>query len=61
MTSPSMSEWEDEFVWNMRMYSFILPLFTIQTICGSMMQAIKMSKRPMEIIMAIGVIRIALF
>ena len=58
---PSMEEWKDAFVWNMRMYSFILPFFTIQTIGSSMLQAMKKSKRPMEVTMIMGVIRMFLF
>lgn len=45
----------------MRMYCIILPFFTIQTIGSSMLQAMKRSKRPMEVTMVLGVVRLALF
>jgi len=57
----TMAEWKDAFLWNMRMYSIILPFFTIQTIGSSILQAMKKSKRPMEITMILGVIRMILF
>ncbi len=60
-TDPSMGEWKDAFVWNMRMYCVILPFFTIQTIGSSMLQAMKRAKRPMEITMVLGVVRMVLF
>ena len=57
----SMQEWKYAFLWNMRMYCIILPFFTIQTIGSSMLQAMKRSKRPMEITMILGVVRLLLF
>ena len=58
---PSMEEWKDAFIWNMRMYSFIIPFFTIQTIGSSILQSLKRSKRPMEITIILGVIRLTMF
>ena len=58
---PSMEEWKEAFVWNMRVYCLILPFFTIQTIGSSMLQSMKRSKRPMEVTMIVGVIRMLLF
>jgi len=58
---PSMEEWKEAFVWNMRMYCLILPFFTIQTIGSSMLQSMKKSKRPMEVTIILGVVRMLLF
>ena len=57
----TMAEWKDAFVWNMKMYCLILPFFTIQTIGSSMLQAMKKAKRPMEVTMILGVVRMLLF
>ncbi len=57
----SMMEWRDAFIWNMRMYCLILPFFTVQTIGSSMLQSMKRSKRPMEVTMILGVLRMVLF
>ena len=58
---PSMEEWKGPLVWNLRMYSIILPFFTIQTIGSSMLQAMKRSKRPMQAAMIMGAVRMLLF
>ncbi len=58
---PSMDEWRDAFTWNMMMYSIILPFFSIQTMGSSFLQAMKRSKRPMEVTMIVGFIRMGLF
>ena len=60
-TEPSMEEWKDAFVWNMMMYSIIPPFFALQTIGSSMLQSMKRSKRPMEVTMLLGIIRMFLF
>ncbi len=58
---PSMEEWKDAFVWNMMMYSIIPPFFALQTIGSSMLQSMKRSRRPMEVTMLLGVVRMFLF
>ncbi len=61
MQDPSMLEWKDEFQWNMMMYSIILPFFSVQTMGSSFLQAMKRSKRPMEVTMVVGFVRMGLF
>jgi Na+-driven multidrug efflux pump len=61
MWDPSMDEWKDAFMWNMAMYSVILPFFSVQTMGSSFLQAMKRSKRPMEVTMIVGFIRLGLF
>ena len=58
---PSMYEWYDEFLWNMRVYSIIIPMFAVQSICASVLQAIKKSKHPMRITMIVGAFRMVVF
>ena len=57
----SMAEWFDEFLWNMRVYCLILPLFTVQVVCSSMLQAVKRSRKPMEVTIILGIVRIIMF
>jgi len=57
----SMAEWYDEFLWNMRAYCLILPLFTVQVVCSSMLQAVKRSRKPMEVTIILGMVRIFMF
>ncbi len=61
MTDGSMLEWKDEFAWNARMYAIILPLYSLQTMGSSVLQAIKRSVRPMEIALIITGVRTVLF
>ncbi|MBO4569213.1 MAG: MATE family efflux transporter [Candidatus Methanomethylophilaceae archaeon] len=61
MWDPSMDEWRDAFMWNMAMYSVILPFFSVQTMGSSFLQAMKRSKRPMEVTMIVGFVRLGLF
>jgi len=58
---PSMYDWYDEFVWNMRVYSVIIPMFAVQSICASVLQAIKKAKYPMRITMIVGAFRMLVF
>ena len=57
----SMHEWYDEFVWNLCAYSVIVPLFAVQSVSASILQAVKKSRHPMRISMAVGVFRIVVF
>ena len=58
---PSMNEWYDELLWNMRAYCIILPLFAVQAASVSMLQAIRKTKLPMRMTMIVGVFRIFAF
>lgn len=58
---PSMNEWYDELLWNMRAYSIILPLFAVQTVSVSILQAIRKTKLPMRMTIAVGIFRIFAF
>lgn len=58
---PSMNEWYDEFLWNMRLYCIIIPLFAIQTVSASVLQAIRKTRLPMWISMGVGVFRMVAF
>ena len=58
---PSMHEWYDELLWNMRFYCIILPLFAVQSVSVSILQAIRKTRLPMRITMAVGVFRILAF
>ena len=58
---PSMDEWYDEFLWNMRAYCIILPLFAVQAASVSVLQAIRKTKLPMRMTMIVGVFRIFAF
>ncbi len=57
----SMAEWHSEFLWNMRVYCVILPLFTIQVLCGSMLQSVKRAMKPMAVTIILGFARIVMF
>ena len=57
----SMAELYDELVWNLRMYCIILPLFTVQTVCASVLQALKKSSVPMRVSLLVGVFRMFAF
>ena len=58
---PSMHEWYDELLWNMQAYCIILPLFAIQTLSASILQALKKTRLPMRISIIVGVFRIIVF
>ena len=58
---PSMEDWYDEFLWNMRAYCIILPLFAVQAASVSMLQAIRKTRLPMRMTMIVGVFRIFAF
>lgn len=58
---PSMNELYDELLWNMYMYSVILPLFAIQSVSISIFQAIRKTKLPMRLSVIVGIFRIFAF
>ncbi|MBP5395316.1 MAG: polysaccharide biosynthesis C-terminal domain-containing protein [Candidatus Methanomethylophilaceae archaeon] len=58
---PSMNEWYDEFLWNMRAYCIILPLFAVQAASVSVLQAIRKTKLPMRMSIIVGIFRIFAF
>lgn len=58
---PSMDDLYDEFLWNMRLYCIIIPLFAIQSVSVSILQAIRKTKLPMRITMFMGVFRLFAF
>jgi Na+-driven multidrug efflux pump len=58
---PSMDDLYDEFLWNMRLYCIIIPLFAIQSVSVSILQAIRKTRLPMRITMFMGVFRLFAF
>ena len=58
---PSMDEWYDEFLWNMRAYCIILPLFAVQAASVSVLQAIRKTRLPMRMTIIVGIFRIFAF
>ena len=58
---PSMNEWYDEFLWNMRAYCIILPLFAVQAASVSVLQAIRKTRLPMRMTIVVGIFRVFAF
>ncbi|MGN1044874.1 MAG: MATE family efflux transporter, partial [Candidatus Methanomethylophilaceae archaeon] len=57
----SMHAYKAEFLWNLRMYALILPFFTIQVLCSSILQAIKRSMKPLQLTTVLGVVKLMMF
>lgn len=57
----SMYAYRSEFLWNLRMYSVILPFFSVQAICSSMLQAVKRSMKPMQLTLVMGTVKLFMF